>query len=656
MASITSMGLGSGLDIQSLVKQLVQAEGQATTVRLNNNESRYQAQLSAIGTLKGVLSAFQSSAAALKTSSGFLKYSATSGNTDVFTATADGGVPGSYEVEVDHVATAHKLASDPFTASTDTIGTGTLTFSFGDPTKPAKTVTIGSGAGTLAGIRDAVNNANIGVRASIVHGDAGFQLVFSSEKTGLDNAITVNVTDNDGNNTDASGLSQLASANMTEQVAAADALVYIDGVAVTRSSNTITDAIDGVTLTLKKGDAGATHTLTVAQDTTSAAAAVTAFVTAYNKVVSTFKSVAGYDKASKTGGILMGDASIRSVQSQLRNIIGNQVSGLTGKYTSMAEIGIKTQTDGTLLIDTTKLNAALADSPSAVSRIFSETGSTTDSLVSFKSSTAKSVIGTYAVEVSQLATQGSYTGAASTTTNVSATNKTFSIAVDGVTSGTITLTEGTYTGSQLAAQMQSRINGDTTLTNGGVSVTVEYVGGAFVVTSDRYGSASKVQFSNLSSTFQADFGIGATAGTTGVDVAGTLGGLSATGSGRVLTGDAGNVQGLAVEVRGGATGARGNVSFTRGLAKQMDTLLTEMLGTKGLFQTRTDGINKSVDDIGAQRERLAARLEKLTERYTRQFTAMDSLVSQLNSTSSYLTQQLSALSKLASSSGSSSNG
>ncbi len=646
MASIASMGVGSGMDIAGLVQKLVAAERQPAEQRLIRRETNLSVQLSALGSLKGAMADFQSALSSLKDISAFNKRTATSGNTDLYTVSAgSNAVAGNYEVEVIATAQSHKIASDPFTAATDVVGTGTLTFQFGDPTKPAQTVAIDAAHSSLEGIRNAVNAANIGVRASIVNGDDGYQLVFASQNTGLDNALKVSVADDDGGDTDTTGLSQLAfnasAGNMTQIVAAEDAEIKVDGIKVTSSNNTFANVVDGVTVTAKKAEPGAKSKMSIALDTASTSTAVENFVSAYNELMGTINSIAGYDAETKQAGPMVGDAGIRGITMQLRQMLGGVIPG--GEFKTLADLGIKTQRDGTLSLDKTVLGKALSSNYDDVGRLFAAGAKVSDPQVRFVSAGDKTQPGDYALNITQLATHGVYTGNAPVTTTVGDTNDTLRIKVDGVSSSVITLAQGDYTGEALASELQSRINGDSALKEAGVSVSVEFDGSRFILTSDRYGSGSSVEILGGNT---ADFGLPAGAGTTGLDVAGTINGVEALGTGQTLTSSGG----LKVEVTGGDTGDRGSVLFSHGIAAQVDSLLTRMLDDKGLLSSRSKGLDNQVKDVMTQREALERRMEMVEQRYIAQFTAMDTMIAKLNSTGSYLSQQLASLAKLGSNS------
>ena len=652
--ALSSPGIGSGLDINGLVSQLMALEQRPLSL-LNTKEAKLQAQLSAYGSLKGALSSFQSAVAALATPARFTAVKASVADGTIFSASAAATASASsYSVEVQTLAQAQKLKSGTFAATSTSVGSGTLTIQFGtysggsftlNPEKSAKTISIASGQASLAGVRDAINAADAGVSASIVNDGSGYRLVVASKDAGLANALKISVADNDANDTDNAGLSQLVyddttggTKNLTETVEAMNATLVIDGIAISKPTNTISDAIEGVTLNLLKAG---TTSLAVAQDTAGTKAAVESFVKAYNDLNKTLTDLSKYDAANKQASILTGDATVRSVQSQLRGLFNTALSSAGGGLTTLADIGVTFQTDGTLKLDASKLTAALSDSAKDVSTLFAAVGKPTDSLVSFVSSTADTKNGSYAVNVTQLATQGKAVGgAAAALTIVADSNDTLNITVDGV-SASLILAAGTYTAAGLAAELQSKINGASALSSADIGVSVSESAGVLTVTSSRYGSASTVSISG--GTAAADL-FGTAAETAGVDVAGSIGGVAATGSGQALTG-AGDASGLKVSITGGATGDRGTIGFAHGYADLLDKLVGRMLENDGLVDGRVDGINASIKELGSRREALASRLEMIEKRYRAQFTALDAMIASMTQTSTYLQQQLANLPK-----------
>ncbi len=663
--TISTAGIGSGLDINGIIGQLMAIERQPLAA-LAQKEAKYQTKLSAYGTLKGAMSSFQSAMGDLSTLSKFRPIKTSVADTTILSASAStGALPGSYSIEVTQLAQSHKLASAAFDATTDTVGSGTLTFQFGtysggtftaNADKATQTVTIASSQNSLAGIRDAVNDADIGVTAAIVNDGTGYKLVFTSDDTGADNSLKITVDDDDLNDTDNSNLSRLAydpagsagsGKNLTQTVSALDATLTMDGISISKESNVIDDVVEGITLTLlAESDANTPTTLTVSRDTSAVQTSVEAFVKAYNDLRKTVTDLTSYNAETKVASVLQGDAAARSVLTQVRRTLSTALTGLNGTYTDLSQIGVSFKSDGTLSLDSTKLQSALSSNFNDVAGLFAAYGTPSDSLIDYVSSTADTLPGRYEVSVTTLPAQGYYTGAAvaSLPVTIGADNDTFALEVDGVQTGTITLTQGSYTtAAALTAEIQSRINGDSNLEDAGISVTVTHSGSALTITSSRYGSESTVEITSVDTTTAATLGLSAASGTAGVDVAGSIGGVSATGSGRYLTG-AGDADGLQIEVTGGSTGERGGVYYSQGYAYRLDTLMDELLDADdGMIVGKTDGLNASIESIGTRREALNRRLEDVERRLRAQFTALDSIVAQLRTTSDYLTRQLTSL-------------
>lgn len=355
MTAITSAGLGSGLDVNSIVSQLVAAERAAPDQRLASAQSKAQTKISALGNLKSLLSNLQTVADGLKTgtNSGLGKLTAASANTDFFTAAATAkAVPGNYGIEVDALAVANKRASNVFTSSSAVVGNGDVTIGVGSA---SFTVTLADGANTLADLRDKINSAtnNTGVGAAIVNDSSGSRLLLTSRATGTANALTVT--------------SSLLTT--TETQPAADAVIKVDGFSYTSSSNQVTGAIDGLTINVAKAEVGTTTQLNVTLDQSAASSAIQGFVTAYNTSIRYIAAQTAYNPTSKSAGTLLGDATTLSASQQLRNIVGGNIDG-AGTYSSLAQIGITTATDGTLTLDAAKLTTALSTDYTSVQKLF----------------------------------------------------------------------------------------------------------------------------------------------------------------------------------------------------------------------------------------------------------------------------------------------
>jgi flagellar hook-associated protein 2 len=658
---ISAPGIGSGLDVNGIVSQLMAAERQPLTT-LNKQEQAYNQKLSAFGQVRSVLASFQTALQDLSDGSKFQALTATASDTTVLSATASGNaIPASYQIEVTQLAQQQKLASSGYATTDDVIGSGTLSIQFGtyasgpntftaNADKATKSITIDSANNTLAGIRDAINAANAGVTATIVNdGSAtGNRLVLTSTDSGAANSLKISVTDDDGTPLDGSGLSALAydptasagsGKNLSQVAAAQDAQLKIDGISVTQSTNAVKDAIDGVTLNLTQTNVGQPLTLGVSRDTKTITDAVQSFVTAYNGASGVLKSYTAFNGAGAQNGVLLGDGTARSIQSQMRNLLNTAVDS-GGALTTLSQIGVSFGSNGTLSLDATRLNTAIADDFDGIAALFAKAGKATDSLVSYSASTSSTIAGTYAVAVSQVATRGATQGSQAAALTVTAgVDDQLDLTVDGEVVS-VTLAAGTYASADaLAAEIQSKINGATD-TSGSVLVTQS--GGVLSITSARYGSASQaaVTGGNGMATL-----LGASPVTTaGVDVAGTINGATATGSGQILTGASGDAsEGLALRINGGALGARGSITFSTGYAYQLDAYLETVLADDGSLKTRTDGIDSSIKRLDLRQEQLEARLVQIEKRYRAQFTALDAMLSSMNNTSTFLTQQLASL-------------
>jgi len=371
MASVTASGIGSGLDITSIVSQLVNAERAPQENRLASKEALIQARLSAYGSLKSALTTFQSSLSSLKNAETFTKRSATSSDTSVFTATSTAAASaGTYSVQVEQLATKHKIASAAYADNAAVVGAGDLTFTQGTE---SFTVTIADGANSLQEIRDAINSAedNTGVTANIVTDEDGAHLVFSSTNSGAENAIKVDVVESG-----ATGLNQLAfdpnnASPMTEKAAALDSKIIVDGFTAYSASQKFEGMIEGVTIDVKKAEPGETFSLAVKLDTASVKKSIEGFVSSYNTLITTLNDLTAYDAEANTAGLLQGDSATRSVANKIRQEMGTIVSGLGVELDSLAELGITTGDKGKLEIDSAKLTSVLDTDFANIAGVFS---------------------------------------------------------------------------------------------------------------------------------------------------------------------------------------------------------------------------------------------------------------------------------------------
>ena len=528
MAALASLGIGSGLDLNGIITKLMAVEGQPLTV-LTQKEAAFQAKLSAYGSLKGVISSFQTSVSALNNQSNFKAYTATPSDSTVLTASASRiSTPGSSSITVTQLAQSQTLLTSPIASTTAAIaaaGTSTtLTFQFGtitgsltSPTsgiyaagatftqnaaQSTGTITISNTNNSLQGIRDSINAANMGVTASIVNNGnttSPYNLVLTSKDTGLANSMKITV----GGAADASIANLLAynptsTQNLTQSTAAQNAALTVNGVPISSTSNAVTGAMTGTTLNLIK--TGSTN-LSVTRDTATVTASVQSLVKAYNEANTTLKDYTRYDPATKKGGILLGDSAALSIQSRIRSTLTAAITGLgSSSLTTLTQIGISFKKDGTLALDNAKLTTALANSYGDMASLFTAVGKPTDTLVSYISSTTASS----ELLPSKGATIGSDQGIQSVLTGSAVTglsittgiNDEFNISVDGGTAVKIILSQGLPYASAtgLATEAQTKINAALSGQGKAVSVSTD-ADGKLSISSNTFGSTSSVSIS-----------------------------------------------------------------------------------------------------------------------------------------------------------------
>jgi len=373
MAGIQASGVGSGLDIASLVSKLVAAEREPLKARIDRREATATVELSAYAKLRSALATLRDALAPLRDEQLFAVRSAVSADETVFTASASSTVAAaSYDVEVVSLASAHKLASPAVAGGAAAfVGSGSLTISLGSESFD---VVLTDTTGTLGGIRDAINAAagNPGVTASIVNEVGGSRLILTAQRTGA--AAVIGVTQSGGNG----GLAVLTfdagqplSGGLSQVTAAADAVIRVDGFEHRSAGNTVSGVIDGLALTLRQADPGVTHSLTVADDTSTAASRIREFVSRYNAAAQVMRDLRKYDAATGAAGPLIGDPFLRGLESQLRRDVTDVLAGDTGTgYGSLARLGITTDANGLLQINDSRLTAALSGGFDAVAALF----------------------------------------------------------------------------------------------------------------------------------------------------------------------------------------------------------------------------------------------------------------------------------------------
>ena len=384
MASITSTGLGSGLDVESIVSKLVAIEKQPIS-DLQDRTTTIQTQISAYGKISSAFSAMRDAAAKLSNPTTWQALTATTSDSTMASVVAGtGSGAGTYALNVTSLASSQSLSSKAF-ANNATVGSGSMTIELGQwsgtnnstftSKDGASPVSISiSATDTLSSVRDKINASGAGVLASVVTDANGSRLVVRSKDTGEANGFRITTADDDGNGSDANGLSALAYdpassvVSMTQNTAAKNANLTINGLAISSATNNIEGAVDGLTINLLKGGTKdpadpngvniipAQSTITVGQDKDSVKKAINDFVTSYNSLMTLMRNDTKYDDANKTAGALQGDSTAVGLQSQLRNITASG-STLGGQFGRLSDLGLDIGSDGTIKVNGRDLGA-----------------------------------------------------------------------------------------------------------------------------------------------------------------------------------------------------------------------------------------------------------------------------------------------------------
>lgn len=390
--AIGTLGVGSGLDLESLVTKLITSEGKPRLNNLASKEARVQANISSFGTLKSSLDKLRTAANDLNDTAAIGKRGINTSGSKLFSASASSSATiGKYSIQVLDKAIAQKLASTAdFSSGTALVGAGTLSVSVGSNAFSVTT----DATTTLQGLRDSINNSasNTGVTASLlvvakdpldVSAGTVTRLVLSAKETGSANAISTSVTDADLNNTDNAGLSRFyysagdpVNSQLSQTQAAKNARIAVDGFTAISSTNTFSDVAEGVTITVLEPPTDPLNpiaeTLTITQDTTAASGRIQSFVTAFNDLATTIRNLTAYNKTTNKASALTGDPTIRAISSQLRGIANTAGLG-GGSPGSLSEIGVSFQTDGSLKVDSAKLDTALKTQLSGVTSLLTGT-------------------------------------------------------------------------------------------------------------------------------------------------------------------------------------------------------------------------------------------------------------------------------------------
>jgi len=385
--AISSAGIGSGLDVQSIVRQLLSIE-RAPIRQLQSEAGKLQTQISAFGRVQSALSTLRDASVKLTQADTWRVSKATSSDPTALGATATGAAQaGNYNVSVTRLAAAQTLATGSYASASNSIGSGILRIELGNfdsqPPVPktgssSVEIVIEPGAGSLTAIRDKINGAGAGVVASVVNDVSGARLVLRSSQTGVENGFRMQVLDDDGSDANATGLSALSFDpssginTMSRPQTAQNALASINGVQVESATNTLDKTVEGLSFALRK--VGTTE-VQVEPDTDALKKSVDEFVKAYNESIKLLREQTRFDPATKQAGPLQGDRSGAAMLTQLRGMFtGN--GGNSAVFSRLADVGLDLDTDGQIKVNDTKLRAALAQGPE-MQKLFANVDTTT---------------------------------------------------------------------------------------------------------------------------------------------------------------------------------------------------------------------------------------------------------------------------------------
>ncbi len=625
-------GLMSGFNYADLVDAII-AQARMPAARMEAERAALESKATAIGVYRGHLETLRTAATALSNGTAFDAISATtsvfSGSRALATASATpGAAAGSFLLEVQQMAKAEKLTTTAQDATTPLGQTGSFTIN-------GRIVTL-TASDTLSTLRDRINAANTGatpsgVTASILTVAPGDQrLILTSSATG---AAGMTLADTDGTILQDLGLldaggAKLASATI---VAGSDALFTIDGFAMTRSSNQITDVIDGVSLTLTGEEAGAVTRIDVGRYAEAAQGAMQRFVDAYNGLVDFLKQ---QGTVGATRPPLYGESMLRATRSALPQLLLQTVGGAAADLATVASAGVSLTRDGRLTFDSATFTTAFNTRYDDLRSLFSEQRSATGAGLTFVSSGAHATSGTHQVEITAVATRASILSTGFSGVYDDGGTADLVTITDTLTGRSATVTLVTGMDSQAIEQaIQSAFQAD------GVNLTVSRDGDDIRLSHGAYGSSAGISVTVQGTGDGANELWATDQSATGTDVSGTIGGALATGSGQTLVGSSGAVAGLTVSYTGDTTGAVGTITLGVGAGSRVVRLLDDYLQSgNGLVAEKLAGMDRRVDALTNRITALDARLEQRRAVLLQTFFQMESSIARLRQQSSSLTR------------------
>lgn len=627
-------GIISGFNYRDLVDAII-AQARVPATRWENEQAANTARVNALGTYRSLLTQVQTASKALRTGTAFdamsTTTSITSGTRAIASASADStAVAGSYRVAVTQLARAEKLAGSAGTDAVTALGAS------GDFTVNGQSVTV-TATDTLNTLRDKINALNTGtsptnVSATVLTvgpGDARLILTSTtSGASGITLADTTGTTLQDLGYIDGFGANQVAAT----LVSGADAVFTIDDIAITRTSNVVTDAIAGVTLTLTGDDVGAVTTFNVERHVDTARSSMQQFVDSYNELVA-FLKVQGTASGTGATPALYGQSLIRTARSQLPSLLLEAVGGAAADLATVSAAGLSLTRDGTLTLDATLFDTAFTTRQSDLRTLFTESRTASGTGLEFVSSAASAAAGTYAVDISALATQATLTTSGfSGSYDDGGTADQLTVTNSGSGSSiSIALTTGMTTGDIVTA-LQSALDA------AGIAITASAVGNELQLMQQAYGLTEGIAIDVTGTGDGASELWNAPASAAGTDMVGTIGGEAATGVGQVLVGDSGTAgAGLTIRYDGVSTGAVGSITLGLGAGARVERLLNQFLDSGGGL------VDKKLAEISSKEARLESQINALDNRLERRravllqsFFAMEAAVARLQQQSTSL--------------------
>ena len=641
-------GIVSGFDTTSIIDGLLQFQ-QTQLDLFNSRKAEITTQQTAFGGIEAQLLSLRSAFGRLnRVNSALDATSATSSNEDILTVAASSdAVNGSFSLTVNQIATAEQRASQGFTSPNDNVGTGEFTIRVGS--RESVTIDIDESNNSVQGLADAINANSDDVSASIVLDQQtdSYRLLLTSSQTGQEN--TINITSNLTGG-DSPDFSTVVSNAQNAQVTLGSGA---NPIVAEYATNQVDELISGVTIDLKTASTE-TVNIEIASDTSAAVEAIEDFASAFNTVIDFIDQQTAFNEATETASPLLGNRNVNNIKNDLLNAVIENVPGLESGLSRLADIGVDVDQNGKLEVDSARLEDAFAGrvngiDPDEIRNLFGLNGSSSIPGIEFLVGNDDTVAnGTpFEIDVTQAAEQAQIFSANTLSANtvIDSTNNTFSIAFGEDSEVTFTLSEGTYTQAELAAEIESVVNNSANTDARNISVSTQ--NDRLVFTTEAYGSNAFLgRVTGLS--------FDGSESDTGVDVAGRFivnGEFeSAVGRGRVLTGqeENENTAGLQFNVTLAPSqivdGAEGEITVTRGVTSQLDLILDEFLDPQtGALATINEEFDARIASIDESIERVNEATEAQRTSLIAEFAALETALAELQNTGNILAAQLGSL-------------